>query len=189
MRTLSGQLNRISRGWVALAVTLVFALFVALVLPGQSRSSATAGAEIGSPDLSFWYAPDDLYRMAEAYGPAGRSEYVRARWSFDVVWPLVYVAFLSVTLAWTWGRRLAGLRLGRRANLLPVAAGAFDLLENACTSLVMLRYPARTPGADLLAPISTLLKWAFLSVSFALLVVGLAWVVGRWVRGRTTKAS
>lgn len=184
MRKLSDWLNRISHGWVALAATLVFVPFVALVLPGQSRSSATAGAEVGSPDLSFWYAPEELYRMAESYGPTGRSAYVRARWSFDVVWPLVYVAFLSVTLAWTWGRRLANVRLGRRANLLPVAAGAFDLLENACTSLVMLRYPAHTPGVDLLAPISTLLKWTFLSASFALLVIGLVWVVGRRARGR-----
>ncbi len=187
MRNLSDRLNRISHGWVALAATLVFALFVALVLPGQSRSSATAGAEVGSPDLSFWYAPDDLYRMAEAYGPAGRSEYVRARWSFDVVWPLVYVAFLSVTLAWIWGRRLADARLGQRANLLPMVAGAFDLLENTCTSLVMLRYPARTPGVDWLAPVMTLLKWAFLSASFALLIVGLAWVVGRWARARASR--
>lgn len=112
--------------------------------------------------------------MAEAYGPQGRAEYVRARSTFDVVWPLVYGLFLVTALSWTAGKTFAPLSRWRRFNLLPLLGLLFDYLENLSTSLVMLRYPAKTALVDTLAPIFTASKWIFLGASFVLLLVCIA---------------
>jgi len=77
--------------------------------------------------------------MAESYGTEGRKAYVRARFTFDLVWPIVYAAFLTTTISWLYGRTSAPGSRWRLANLVPLAAALLDYGENACTSLVMLR--------------------------------------------------
>lgn len=171
-RRLSDWLGRVANGWVALAATLVFVAFVALVLPRQAAASRAATGGVESPDTALIYAPSDLYRVAELYGPEGRAAYVRARWTFDVIWPLVYGAFLATAISWVFWRAAAPGSRWRLANLAPPLGVAFDFLENSATSLVIGRYPARTPGVDLLAPAFSAAKWLFVNGSFALLLGG-----------------
>ena len=104
------------------------------------------------------------------------------RWRFDIIWP-------------------PGLRrISRRitvpdprehpersgdipsADLLPICAGIFDLLENICASVVMLRYPRLSRGIDILAALSTTLKWSILALGALTLMVGLNIVIIRKVR-------
>ena len=114
--------------------------------------------DAGSPDRSFFYTPTELYDMAEAYGADGRRQYVRARFTFDVIWPLAYLLFLATAISWTFRRAFgAGSRL-MLANLAPVAGVALDYLENISASIVMARYPSRTPVVDWLATVFTMLK-------------------------------
>ena len=182
-KTVSEWWIRISSGWVALVALIVFALFVAFVLPNQS-AQGSKGADAGSPDLSLWYSPAELCRMAEAYGPEGRQDYIRARFSFDIAWPLVYGAFLVTSISWLCARALKSGSPWRRSNLTPMVAVLLDLAENVSTSLVMARYPASTPGMDVLAPVFTLTKWGMVGSSFVLLLVSLAAAIRRWVRTR-----
>ena len=51
----SGWLHRISKGWVALAGVVVFLLFTALVLPGQSAREDMQNGEVGSLDKIHQY--------------------------------------------------------------------------------------------------------------------------------------
>jgi hypothetical protein len=183
-KKLSDWLRKVSSGWVALVALVVFALFTALVLPRQAASADTTAAEVGTPDLSFYYSADDLYRMAEAYGEEGRRAYIRARFTFDLIWPMVYTFFLVTAISWLYNR---GFREGgpwQRANLAPMLGMLFDYLENITTSLVMLRYPTPTPLVAWLAPAFTSLKWVFVVGSFLLLFVGIVAVLWGWVRGR-----
>lgn len=189
MRRFSDWLNGIARGWVAIAATVAFVLFVALVLPAQPQIEAANGANVSSPDLSLWCTADQLYETANAYGPEGRDAYVRARATFDVLWPLVYVAFLTLTLSWVYRARGVASRFWQRANLLPVAAGLLDYAENVCTATVMSRYPAQTPLLDSLAAVFTVSKWSALMASFAILLVGVASVLWRALGRRRTGAS
>lgn len=187
-RHISEALYRISSGWVALAALVIFLLFTVLVLPRQATQAASESADAGSPDTSLWYSPDELYRTAEAYGPQGRQAYIRARFTFDLVWPLVYGAFLCTAISWLYARAVAPASPWRLANLAPVLGVLLDYGENLATSLVMLRYPSRTPVVDMLAPVLTLVKWVFVGGSFVLLLVGLVAVVWRWVgKGRAPK--
>jgi hypothetical protein len=184
---ISDGIYNLTRGWVVVVAVVVFVLFVALVLPRQAASAEAATGGVGSPDTSFLYSADDLYRFAQAYGEQGRAAYVRARFTFDVIFPLVYGFFLTATISWVFAR---SFRPGvwRRANLVPLLGVLFDLLENTSTSLVMLRYPQPTLVIDTLAPAFTLVKWIFVSGSFGLLLVGIAAGVWRWFVGRRSSA-
>lgn len=188
LKSVSDGLHRISTGWVALVALAVFALFTALVLPAQSVS-APGAADVGSPDTSFFYTSDDLYRMAEAYGEEGRSDYVRARATFDVVWPVVYTAFLATGISWLTRRAFPPASLWQRANLAPVLGMLFDYLEGIAASIVMLRYPSRTAGIDLLAPLFTMTKWLLVGASFVILLIVLAVVLWRGIGGRNCRAN
>ena len=182
-KRISDRLRRLTTGWVTLAARLIFLLFTALVLPQQATQAEEETGSAASPDTSFFYTPGDLYRMAESYGTEGRQAYVRARFTFDLVWPLVYTFFLVTAISWVF-RAFAPDSRWQLANLAPLLGALFDYLENVSTSLVMLRYPAPTPGLDLLAPVFTALKWGTLGVSFALLLGGCAVAAWRWTRQR-----
>jgi hypothetical protein len=181
-KRVSEWLHQVSNGWVALSALAVFLVFSALVLPAQAARAETDTGSAESPDTSFYYSAGDLYRMAEAYGVQGRAAYVRARFTFDVIWPLVYTVFLSTAISWVYIRAFTPDSRWQRANLAPVLGALFDYLENASASLVMLRYPDRTPGVDVLAPVFTSVKWVFVTSSFLLLLAGVVVGVWRWTR-------
>ncbi len=171
-RRFSDWLYRISNGWIVLGALLVFTLFTILVLPGQSASAEAFSVDTGSSDLSFYYSPDELYRMAEFYGQAGRDAYIRARFTFDLVWPVVYTLFLTTSISWIYARAFPPNFKFWWVNLLPLLGMGFDYLENISTSLVMFRYPQQTPLVDFLAPIFTMFKWVLITGSFFILILG-----------------
>jgi hypothetical protein len=188
-KRISDWLHRISNGCIALFALGIFLLFSALVLPGQAARAETDTGNAGSPDTSFYYSTDDLYGMAKAYGEQGRRAYVRARFTFDLVWPLVYTVFLSTAISWVHARAFPPDSQWQRANLAPVLGALFDYLENVSTSLVMLRYPDQTPVVDVLAPVFTLVKWIFVNGSFVLLLAGVAVGVWQWQRRRSGESG
>jgi hypothetical protein len=178
-RSISAFIYRVSTRPVVLTALAGFIAFMIFVLPAQANQAEGYAGGAGSPDTSFFYTPTDLYEMAEAYGPDGRAAYVQARYTFDVVWPLVYLAFLATTISWILARLIRPGNPWRLLNLVPVLATLFDFLENTFASVVMLRYPVTTPIVDWLAPLSTMLKWSFISVSFLLIPLGLLALLAR----------
>lgn len=183
---LSDRLHQISTGKVTLAALVIFLLFTALVLPGQAADADEIAGDAETPDLSLYYTADELYQMAQAYGEEGRAAYVRARFTFDVVWPLVYTFFLVTALSWLTGRVFPADSVWQLANLAPILAALLDFLENLATSLIMWRFPIQTPVVDLLAGPFTTLKWLFVSGSFVLLVAAAGAGIWRVARGRRT---
>ncbi len=184
MKRFSDWLYMVSTGWVALSAFAIFVLFSTLVLPQQSTAAEAIAGDAGSPDMSFYYSSNDLYQMAEVYGEQGRRAYVRARFTFDLIWPLVYTLFLVTAMSWVFQKALASDSKWRRVNLAPVVGALFDYLENVSTSAVMLRYPTPTALLDASAPIFTALKWLFLASSFVLLFAGAAIALWRWSQSR-----
>jgi len=184
MKKLSTWINNISNGWVTLGCMVIFLLFTALVLPSQGQQAEAYSGEIGSPDTSFYYSSDALYQFAEAYGPQGRSAYIRARVTFDVVWPLVYLAFLGTAISWAFHKAGMAGEIWKRLNLVPVFGLLFDYLENGAVVVVMAFYPDNTPVLPQLAGIFTALKWIFIGGSFGLLLLGLGLAGWRRVRNQ-----
>ncbi|WP_366291655.1 hypothetical protein [Paenibacillus sp. AN1007] len=138
-RLSSGIYRKVNWIWVVAAAAL-FACFIAFILPWQAEKSKEAAGSGESPDSSFAYSADDLYRMAENYGEDGRSAYIQARFTFDMIWPLVYL-FLLVVLISVLYRVLPAASRWRWLNLLPFLGWGLDILENLGASLVMSRYP------------------------------------------------
>lgn len=179
---ISSWFYQISSGWLTLSAVVIFILFTALVLPGQSSRSQSQAGEIGSPDLSIYYSPRSLYEMAEVYGEQGRTEYIRMRFTFDLIWPLVYTIFLTTAISWLYNRKFSTNNPWKRINLLPVMGMTFDYLENISTSLVMYRYPAPTMVIDWLAGVFTTVKWLLVGVSFLILIVGIIVAFWQWMK-------
>lgn len=184
LKKFSDWIRRVSTGWVALLALVLFLLFTALVLPGQAAKAEIDTGSARSPDTSFFYTAQDLYEMAEAYGEEGRRAYVRARFTFDLIWPLVYTVFLCTGISWIFQKAFAPDSPWQRANLAPLLGALFDYLENASTSVVMVRYPSPTALVDTLAAVFTLAKWVFVLGSFVLLLVGVIVGAVRWTRAR-----
>ena len=171
MTKLSSWMLTVFNGWLVIFAIAVFILFMIFVLPDQAQKADEYAQGSGSPDTSFFYSPEDLFELAEVYGEDGRLAYVRARFTFDLVFPLAYVFFLAATISWLLKNSLAAESPWRILNLAPIIGGVFDLLENSATSLVMAGYPERRLWAAQLAPILTLIKWVFVYGSFVILVV------------------
>jgi hypothetical protein len=186
MKRLSNWLYRVSTGWIALIGLVIFLAFTALVLPEQATQADTISGEAGSPDMSFFYTPQALYGMAEAYGEQGRATYIRVRFTFDLIWPIVYTLFLATSISWIYARAFPPESRWRWVNLVPILGMLFDYMENISTSLVMYRYPAPSTLIGWIAPFFTAAKWIFVNGSFVVLLIGVLVAFWRTVRGSRT---
>jgi len=178
MRRLSNWIQKVSKGWVTLIALVIFVLFAALVLPQQASTAEANTEKAWTPDLSFYYTGDDLYQLAHTYGEEGRAAYIHARFTFDLIWPLVYMVCLTTGISWLFRKAFAPGSAWQLANLAPLFGTVFDYLENIATSLVMARYPTPINAVAALAPIFTMVKWSLVGGSCLLLLVGI--VVGIW---------
>jgi hypothetical protein len=151
---------------VVIASTFVFFLIIFFVLPWQgSRLGEDTGGN-PTPDLSFFYSVNDLYSWAESYGEDGRASYIRTRFTFDIVWPLIYTVFLFSSIGGMLYR--SGLKdtFVNKLLLVPLGSMIFDYLENVSSSIVMWRYSLRTPIVDYAVTVFTPIKWIILGLSF-----------------------
>jgi hypothetical protein len=166
---LSGIFQKLASKRVLAFFTVIFILTIA-ALPSIQESSSEASR---SPDMSFFYTVEELYEIAESYGAEGRNNYIFMRFTFDLVFPLIYGGFLISSLGWLYYTdRLLNWR--DRVVLLPFGAVIFDYLENVSTSIVMWFYPARVDFFGFLATVFTPVKWGLLSLAFLVLIPGLA---------------
>ena len=170
-RKLSLTFIAFSRNGITLIALVIFLIFVTVVLPKQSATAATYSGSAGSPDLSLFYTCRDLYQMAEHYGSAGRDAYMHARFSFDLVFPLIFTYFLVTAISWLLGRVTPETSPWRMLNLIPIPGMLFDFLENITASIAMHRFPSLSPISANFAPVFTFFKWVFVGSSFLILLI------------------
>lgn len=156
--------------WMVVIVSIIlFSLFIAVVLPKVSLYTDEVVGGLGSPDTSFYYNGYDLYQFAESYGEDGRHNYVLLRWTFDVVWPLVYLFFLlslSVQLAKPFKNKWVN-----KVYWLSILATAFDFFENIVVTIFMIVFPAKLYWLGTIASIGTMFKWILLCLAFAAVTI------------------
>lgn len=155
------MIDLFSRKYVLLAVTVVFAFFIAIVLPDQSEKAAEYTPESGSFDTSYYYSPSVVYEKIELYGEEGRAAYIYNRWTFDLIFPLVYGLFIFSAISFSIARIKWRVLAPRRWVYLAFIAVMFDLLENSFVSLAMGGYPTEYNLLAYGASFSTLFKWFF----------------------------
>ena len=177
MKQISDWLIHISNNKVMISVTLILLLFIFLFLPGKQGIEISNGTSVKIPDILFHYSSKQLFETAGNLGETGRSAYIRMHRRFDIVWPMVYGGFLSVSISWV-GTKASRIKKNTknipefllRSNLIPLTAVLFDFLENLLTSAVMRHYPEYCSGIASMAPIATMLKWILIYFSILILV-------------------
>lgn len=167
MKNMNPFLIKKMSGYLSLITLVIFIIFVIFILPNESQKSEALGL-ISGPDTSFFYSADELYRIADVYGIIGRQFYIRQRFTFDIIWPIIYGAFLYINSIYFYIK--GHYKKNTYVLYLPIVAVIFDYLENIMTSIVMYRYPNQTLILDHMAGFMTALKWITLSSSFVLLV-------------------
>ena len=151
-----------------LTVLIIFGVFTATVLPNEAIRGVDAGLT-QSIDTNILYSVEDLYLIISGYSREVRLAYIYQRFTFDLIWPLIYGLFIVITTAYL----LIKIKLKRINNLIyfPFAAVAFDFLENISVSILMFIYPIRINVLALLASLFTTLKWITLSYSFIQIII------------------
>jgi hypothetical protein len=156
---------------LVLIVLGVFIVFLGGVLPVVSYLSETVFGLEGSPDTEFRFDIGSYYAMRSQYGVAGRRIYIILRWTFDVVWPIVYTAFFMITTAYFAKKIIRGR--GIFLLIVPLAALVFDFLENSIATLFMIIYPSQVDSLVYALMTVSLIKWVMVGASF-MIVIGLS---------------
>ncbi len=182
LRTISDRIYQLSSGWIVSLSILIMILFLVFVLPDQAENSRKETGSSLSPDTSFFYSAEELYQIADEYGEAGRQAYINARWTFDLIFPLVYVFFLAAGISWFSRSLTSWSDLWKMGNLVPVFGGIFDYLENGAATWVMSIYPARLAALPLLAAFFTVTKWILISLAFLLYFILVGGAGYKWAK-------
>ncbi len=164
-----------ARGRVVLFFMAVSALLGGVVLPaGSARLRALSGG-VGPLDVRPFYTPAQAYAALAAYGEAGRATYRTGALTADMAFPLAYALFLSLAVAWLCRR--AGdpdVACGWPLYLVPLVAGALDVMENVSVAAMLWRYPKFSPALAWVAAAFTAMKWVAVALSLGALAVA-AW--------------
>jgi len=143
--------------------SIVLLFFIAVVLPYFSIQSEILSHSTFSPDTAFFYTVTEFYQAMEWYGQDGRNAYILLRWTFDVVWPIVYTSFLvsaSGALTKTKSRKTQLLVLS-----LPILSVFFDFFENILASINVGIYPIQIEFLVIFLEGISLLKWFFIGLT------------------------
>jgi hypothetical protein len=184
VRSFSEWIHKISSGRVVLLTIFVMLLFVSIVLPNQAEKSLQETGSARSPDTSFFYQIDELYQIAEEYGEEGRQAYIRSRWTFDLLFPLVYTAFLTVGVSWFLNQSGDLPQVWRLSNLLPILGCGFDYLENGAASWLMAIYPEKLTGLAQATAALSLLKWVLIGMAFLVYFLSAISIFASWIKKR-----
>lgn len=145
----------------------IFIGFVAAVLPNEAAAGLANGLT-ESIDTSLFYTPSRLYQIISSYTREVRLLYIYQRFTFDLVWPLVYGLFIVITIWYLIDKN--NLKYKKEIKLIPIMAVGFDFLENILVSVLMYLYPFQSYFLAAIASAFTFLKWLTLSLSFILIL-------------------
>lgn len=169
MRGFNTFLEKISSGPLVIVSLLVFILFLAVILPAQKAKTEAYAGDAGSVDRSFFPQPAEVYKMAEAYGEEGRAAYIKARYTFDVIWPLAYTFFMVAVITFAMKKIFGTGSRWIHLNLLPVGGMLFDLVENTFAIVVMASHPERMDVVVYVMATATAIKWSLIYIGFTVL--------------------
>lgn len=162
------HINRFFSKRVIVIITgVVFILFMILVLPYMAEQLLDATNSSSSPDTLMSFNISDFYDMVESYGSHGRRVYIIQRWTFDVVWPLVYGCFLFSAISYLVEKNN---KYRRQIILIPIIAVLFDLIENTFASIIMGIYPKQFDVMFYFLRIASTIKWVLIVVAFLLVI-------------------
>lgn len=142
----------------------------------------------GVPDEGFWYTPQALQTLFDSWGPVGKQIYLSVLWPTDLGFLLAYGAFLTAATLYLLKKSNPALSWWYLLPLVPLAAAAFDLLENLTVALALWLPGWGWEPVSWLAALFTAGKWTAFALSAAVLLVGTVASLARmgWTKLRET---
>ena len=117
-------------------------------------------------DTYFAFNHEDIARIIEAIGESGRSAYVKAMYTIDLAFPVIYTC-LSLGI-------MNKLRISELFYLLPISLFTADIIQNIQTAIIMTYSSVSdiSSGQIVLASFTNQLKWslAFLMISIIIIL-------------------
>ncbi len=158
-------------------------LFIAAMvwfLPLMKHYTIILSGTTHFPDTDMWYSALDLKIISGLYDVRGGLGYAFTRFTFDLIWPLIYYFFLSSSLNLAM-KGFNSLSLKKIYKLIPLLAVVFDITENTLCSVHFIGL--KLDQIAVAASISSGLKWIFIFISFALIIFHLIiWIVNLLIR-------
>lgn len=145
--------------------TVIFTLFIVLVLPFVNDLTYRLIGVKESIDTGFITDLSKIYKIRDEYGPEGRKYYIILRFTFDIVWPIVYFLFIASITGYLT-KHLKNSSEHRYINYLPILAVSLDFLENILASIFMIIHPYTFDLLVFLIIVVSLNKWVWILFSF-----------------------
>ena len=116
-------------------------------------------------DTYFAFNYEDISRIIDAIGNSGRSAYITAMYTIDLVFPIIYTC-LSLGLM----RKLHTYEL---LYLLPISAFTADIFQNIQTAIIMTHSSVSdiSSGQIVLASFTNQLKWSLAFLMISIIVI------------------
>ncbi len=128
---------------------------------------------------SFVYANELLY----ALGVEGRGLYLYQQLPMDFIYPGLFAVSCSLLLTWLFTKSLNSNSKMFYLCLIPIAAGLFDYFENIGIVRMLMSYPDITESLVSITSFLTILKSAFTTAFFVLLLLGIILFMKRkWLK-------
>ncbi len=166
--------------FLLLVVAVFFLLFNFSHFPFSNPSLVEISGGVGLLDVMPYYSAQEAFSLLDRYGTQGRELYLRflvADFMFIPAYGLGFSLLFTRAVRARFGENDTRLWL----NLLPLAAGLFDCLENLCILGMLLMYPATNLALGTLSGIATLCKTALTLVSLLCMsYLGLSLVIRRF---------
>jgi len=116
-------------------------------------------------DLQVAYTPQQAYDLIGKYSLEERANYIRAEYSADLVYPVVYTLLFSFALFLIYGK----VKLARLPFLILIA----DYLENIGVYNLLKAYPEELDKLVYLTSFITTIKWMIALIVVLMVVLGL----------------
>ena len=117
-------------------------------------------------DIHFAYSPEKAYELINSYSDATRKSYMIGSMTLDVIYPVVYVLFLSFSL-------LVLFRKNEKLGWLPYLLFVSDLLENAGIVTLLYNYPREQYYLAIVTSVFSTVKWILSILIVLILSTGL----------------
>jgi uncharacterized membrane protein YhaH (DUF805 family) len=163
---------------------LAFIGFQIVVLPWAEAqiNAGNTGALAGPLDLQFGITAGSAAAALEAYGQAGRQNYVWIELLIDGVYPILYAFLFGAALCGIYRRAFAEDAWLQWLPLVPFLGAAADYVENIGVVGLLLTYPPVSDPWLTIASVGGLVKWSMVLLSLLLLIVGAIGLVVKRLR-------
>ena len=160
--------GKIVLGWFVVTMA-VYVVMLQITIPRVQRFAPESTLFDLSPT---GYSRQEAVSLLESLGPEGRSAYLFPQLALDFVYPGLFAICFSLMFVWLYSRRVRPDSGFLYLALLPMLASLFDYGENLLIIRMITEFPNVSGKLVAAANVFTMLKSAFSTASFLLLMVG-----------------